>query len=541
VSSPSERHYLLADYIKEKTLFTAYDKPEDQLQRFTFQMTHRTSATWMPPAPFVRAITGYMSYDYDMEIATGKVNILWIPNMREIVASLDKWQLTGDRSRLIALAIPRLQVREINHRIEQVEENQKSLAPYKLSDHMSDHLFQIVIEKTIKYLKYNLDWITKYIKEHENSSLGQGHKWYEAYTLTPSDWRDIADHIKAMLEYLQQHPGTYLNIPYNIGSRARSPDLERLIPSEAWQTESFEIDRTRIITFYALLSLITAFIPQKAAWYKEVLDEVYKAIHASVDIEYPYVLGGQIYTRMAEMQREYPTLFHAADGKAWEAFTAQILGKAFNPFWVKVGPLEILPSGITFTSMLDTIANLVVNKDLHVIKLLALGDDMNAWGHVNLNRGFSEESKTDTRDGYMLGVAVGPVIGGRRQYVDSPRLKGVRVTLDRRDKMIPLAMPLPGDITPFEKERAYDVRMVALYWGLYKGRFGNRTLLESLESITPDEFRSPREYFEEQITTEESAAQLDVFAWAEETGYKPVITAPEFTTRRVGQLTYPTL
>jgi len=242
---------------------------------------------------------------------------------------------------------------------------------------------------------------------------------------------------------------------------------------------------------------------------------------------------------MIELQRNYPTEFHAADGKAWEAFTAQILGKAFNPFWVKVGPLFILPSGITFTSMLDTLANLVVNKDLRVHKLLALGDDMNVWGHANLNRGFTEESATDTRDGYMLGIATGPVVNGVRQYTETPRLKGMRVTVDNRTKMLPLSMPQPGDITPFFKDRAYDPRMVALYWGLYKGWFGDRPLSAALEKIPADKFRSPREYFEEQLATAETAASIDVFGWAETLGYKKIIVAPEFTTRREGQLTLP--
>jgi len=207
------------------------------------------------------------------------------------------------------------------------------------------------------------------------------------------------------------------------------------------------------------------------------------------------VLGGAIYTKARDYFQEAPSAFHAVDGTAWEAMTGALLGKVFQAFWVRVGPLNILPSGITFTSMFDTIANLIVNRNL-TGRLLALGDDMNYWGKENLNRIYSEEDPTDTRTGYILGTASGPVVKGGRQYVNQPRLEGLRPMLDRKGKMISIRMPFPGGFTPFERRRPYDPRIVATYWGLYKGWFGERTLLESLEGIQPGEFISPGEEIE---------------------------------------------
>jgi len=507
----------LSSYLQKLTLFSTYSEPVDMQPIMEAFFSGKLGGTLMPPAPFVSRFRAPYTYDYDQEVARGTAIIKWIEPFHHIVRLLDQWQILGERSRLITLGIGRLQVREVRHRLERVSEALPHLRRVMITESVQEAIFHVIIEKTLKYMHYDSDWIRSYIKEHEGSSLGQQHRWFEAYSIDHSAWQQILSNLKSLLEYLNAHPGAYLNLMYNFGLRARAPPLSSLAETQDW-----EIDRSRIISFYPLLSMFTAFIPQKAAWYTEVLDEVYKLLHARVQIHYPYVLGGQIYTKVRDLFLNKPT-FQAGDGKVWEAMTGTVLGRPFNPLMMKVGPYNVLPSGITFTSMLDTIANLIVNRNLSG-DLIALGDDMNYWGPESIERVFSEVSPGDTRYGYILGVASGPIVSGARQYVTQPRLMGIRAMLDRRDKMVPTHLPPPGGINEdYDVERPYDPRMVSLYTGLYKGWFGARSLLDTLERIPPSEYVSPGETIENLVDTE-SGARVDAWAWAEQYGFKPVLT-----------------
>jgi len=304
MSSTSE----LKSYVEQLTLFRTYNEPIDMRPAFEFDMTHRKSATYMPPAPLVSSFTGNLSYDWDLEVAHVDLDVNYIYPFKQIMNDIDKWQWYH-RSRAFTLGVPRLQVREIAHRIDRVSKALPYIDKYRIPLRTQLELYTMMIEKTLAYMTYSPEWITSYIHEHEYSSLGEGHKWYEAFSVESEFWRHILDNLRNMYEYLLSHPGTYLNIPYKLGVRARSPEIEKLS-----NHYSLDFDRSRIITFHPQLSTTTAFIPQKAAWYKEVLDEAYRILHADVEVYYPYVLAGNIYTKFRDQFQKQPT-FQAADAR----------------------------------------------------------------------------------------------------------------------------------------------------------------------------------------------------------------------------------
>jgi len=132
-------------------------------------------------------------------------------------------------------------VREIAHRIEQVDRALPFIKKAMITQRQQADIFQIVLEKTLKYMHYDSTWIQRYINEHEDSSLGEGFRWYLARGIGPSTWQQILSNLKAMYEYLQQHPGTGLDIHYKLGLRARSPQLSGLK-----NVYTYDIDRDEL-------------------------------------------------------------------------------------------------------------------------------------------------------------------------------------------------------------------------------------------------------------------------------------------------------
>jgi len=261
------------------------------------------------------------------------------------------------------------------------------------------------------------------------------------------------------------------------------------------------------------------FIPNKAAWYASVLQEAKKVFNVQGTWYWPYVEGGGIYLIAQKLFAELP--FRANDGKAWEASVGLILGKAFNCYMYYADGLPILPSGITFTSMYGTLAMMIANRNTDPNgNYINLGDDLNYYGKLSdISSPIVEFQPEDTSDLYMLGVSY-------KKSLAAPRVIGLKATADRSTLAKSLPLKKLGREEPIPLDRKLDERIVVAWAGLPLGRFGKRTLIESLKGIPPGEYISPGELLE-QHTEEKAIEDIDPFAWAEEFGVKKLFVGGE--------------
>jgi hypothetical protein len=408
---------------------------------------------------------------------------------------------------LLAIASNPLKARELDYRIEQTAQFTPKLKEVALNDSLSQTLLDIVIDKTKKYMHLNPEWIRKYISEHVGSSLGQGYNWRMAYEITRSEWKQLMSQLLETLEKIERHPGYYSRIMWNTGIRARSDEITKFQD----RYDPPMMTRSRIILFHPSMSLWTIFISQKAAWYKEVLEEAIKELHAVGEYHFPYVMGGQIYIMAKQLFEQYGNKFSANDGKSWESSTGIILGKSFRPFMVSFKGIPMLPSGETFTSMFGTLASVAATSKYNGIWLL-LGDDINGWNSQPIRQPFIEYQPGDSKYKWILGV---------RYDIDSarPRISGIKMSMDRARAMKPLSVRLftPGERVMYRKR---DPRTRVAWAGLFHGWFGDKSLIDSLAQTKPGEYISPGELIEDMV--EEHISEVDPYAWAEELGVKEV-------------------
>lgn len=477
--------------------------PRDLYDSFTYEWSTKTTGSTMPPSPGVKlyGLNYLMSDDgihYD-------VNVEWEPFVTNwMVKHLPAWQVT-ERSRLVAMAANPLKVNELDHRITQTISNMHALRKYTLPKQTASNLYILLNQLALEYTKYDQEWINSYITSHRKSSLGGGWKWQNAYAMSSDEWKDIIDQLRANIEANLRSEGWYNQVRLNTGIRSRAASLPGL--QHYYHPEV--MTRSRIILFHPTISIKSVGIPQKAGYYTDYFKEAEDELDVSTEYYYPYEHGGEIYLKFSEFHINEPHLFEAQDGKSWESSVGVILGQAFTPHMVRVQGLDFLPSGSTETSILDTLANMVVTRHLGG-KAIILGDDFNYWGKARLREPFLEPQASDTKHRFGLGV-----------YYDpdplKPRVGGLKVTNDRARAMKPLKMQFE---TPYSVAvtASRDTRQRAAWASLYDGYFGDRTLLDTISKIKPEEYLSPGEIIEGLI--EHDYQDIDAFAWAEQRGIK---------------------
>jgi hypothetical protein len=436
-----------------------------------------------------------------------KLRVKWEPWVRNwLIKSIPKNQVTH-RSRLLAVASNPLKANELDYRIKQTTEYLPALRKIALSDRESKTLLDIIIDKTRKYMHMNPEWIRTYINEHRNSSLGQGYNWRMAYGITREEWSTMMGQLLETLDKIERHDGYYSRIQWNTGVRARSESLDKV----ADEYNPPVMTRSRIILFHPAMSLWTVFISQKAAWYTEVLEEAMKELHVAGEYHFPYVMGGQIYILAQQLFNDYPNTYSANDGKSWDSSQGIILGKSFRPFMVQFKTTPMLPSGMTFTSMLGTLASIVATR-YYKGTWLVLGDDMNGWNVPSFNVPYIEHQPEDTKYKWILGVRYD--INNER-----PRISGIKMSMDRARAMKPLSVEpyLPNKRVMYRKR---DPRSRVAWAGLFHGWFGDKSLIDSLADTPPGEYISAGEMIENMV--EEDVGKVDPYAWAETMGVKEV-------------------
>jgi hypothetical protein len=417
------------------------------------------------------------------------------------------------------------------------------------------------MDKTLEYMKFNRQHITSYIKDHETSSMGAGHPWSDAYKLDNEFWIYHYNTCRGNIELARDYPERYLANEVFDGIRARSQSYDKQLPVtltgldpetagrgwwhadktiEVWPSTNWKNilvsgrkTRDRMVRYGPSRSQYTVHLIQKAAWYKDILRETIDIVDAAPEFIFPYEIGGKIYVMAAEFIKDgYP--FIAIDGSAWDTLVGEVLGPDFTPwlsFFRRQGErgFYFLDSGITFTSLFGTMANIIVNKD-STGTIIALGDDMNWFGTdgkaCNVAKPYAEVEQGDTAAQYVLGVAYNP-----DPFL--PRLTGLKTTMDRSGKMKPVWSLLNdyGEMEEYvtEAKRTFGAErreglsykrsqaQRAAWAGCYHGLFGSASLLEALMNVPPGDYIAPGQLLEELVL---EADIKDPFRWAEEEGIK---------------------
>lgn len=494
-------------YLQSMAPYQFSETPTDILDSLKFQWSSRESGSVMPPGPGVdNFILKYvMELDQNNDpMLRYTLDVKWEPFVKDyLIKNIQPWQISH-RSRLCALSANALKINEINHRIKQMDEMQKYFPKVELSEREKTEILWIVTQITLKYMKFDIAWIAQYIKEHKNSSLGGGFKWNNAFEVTRSEWSSVFRIIKANIEAMWMNAGKYSPREPFTGIRSRSEQLDDV--SDIY--EDYEMTRSRIVMFGPWMSLVTIFIPQKAAWYEEILTKVIEYLQPKGEYYFPYILGGKIYSKARDLFAEGHE-YTAYDGKSWESSVGLLLGKPFRSMMVHIGGWDFLPSGSTFTSLLGTIGTIIATRFVGGIWLV-LGDDANHYGPEKLNFPPMEYQPEDTKYKYILGVCYLPDI-------EQPRITGIKMTMDRAREMRPLTMHYYHENSVLVSRKRSNETRVA-WAGLFNGWFGDGTLLQAIEKIKPGEYQSPSEHIENLVEIE----YTDPYAWAERMGVKKV-------------------
>jgi hypothetical protein len=492
------------DMLQQELTSVLLENPIDYGSDYYNSWITRQNGTIMPPSPGVQ---GYiLNYDFAGNELAFELRVEWREVAKWLFRTIPSWQVTH-RSRTAVIAASPLRVPEDMKRNARVMDWMPTFSEFSLDDSASETVYDLVLGKTLEYLDFNKQWISHYITEHEASSMGGGFHWRDTFSMSEDQWRKVFDLTVEFVEKLRANPGKFLNIQYNSGLRARSPSADNF--SDVY---TGIIDRSRIINFHAALSIWNVFLPNKKDWYADILHEVESLFSVTPTIHYPFTEGGGIYLTVSELFHS-DLNFKAMDGKSWDGSVGVILGNAFKPLLLYSHGLYTLGSGIALTSLLGTIANVIVNRKREG-EMVILGDDMNYWfkRETRINVPWIEEEIGDTRSRSILGAAFFDP--------DKPVTTGLKVMSDRADKAKPLNLTDRMGMIPVSVKR--DPREVSIWAGMYLGWYGDDTLINQLKRTKLEnlDFVAPSKIINDLVTEH---PDIDPFAWAEREGVKNLV------------------
>lgn len=474
-------------------------EPYDLYDKFVAEWESRRTGSIMPPSP---AVTAYaMDYVRGDEGVEYNVQVQWHPAARKVFSQLPDWQQTH-RSRVVALAYSEGRIEELNKRVNRIRDwGPDKIRATGLSDRESHETFSIVMEKWKDYTKLNPIHFRKYAEEHKRSSLGQGHRAREMLMLSDSELKHIFELVRRNIEMIEENEGRYAQLDYHTGIRARADGASKLT-----NFYSGLMQISRIIEFHPSVSMASGFNDNKPDWYGSTLGGVRDALNCEPEYIWPFTRGGLVYSDLAALfANGLP--FDAFDGKSWDSVIGMLLGPSFRPFWTYIKGIPMLGSGVTLTSMLDTIGSMVATRHWKGT-IVNLGDDDNGFGlRIPKHVPWVERQPGDSQRKWALGMtyAIDPMV---------PRFCGVKVSSDRGDLMRPL--PMSRDFQSILMAKARDASQIAAYLGCYMGQFGEGTLLDSVTGIKASDFKAGfTEYIEEKV---ELGSVKDPFRWAKELG-----------------------
>uniref|UniRef100_A0A2V0RJW6 Uncharacterized protein n=1 Tax=viral metagenome TaxID=1070528 RepID=A0A2V0RJW6_9ZZZZ len=395
---------------------------------------------------------------------------------KRLMKELPPIQITH-RSRPAGLMSNRLQLNELNRRVDRAKENAELLRYISLPPSIAEEIVSIKKDACLKRLKLDKPTLTKYIKEHEKSSIIPGLKWGQLDPDDSSFWTEYFDTIKGYAEE-KFFSGESYNDPFNFGSRQRAD--QQVEPGDT--VYELDVTRTRIVMFTPAMSSLFAFMPDKAGFYDEVLSGAMNVMKINDHFITPMNHGGEVYGAASEALRNNEdviiclgddiNIFRdgtqlAYDGVNWETQVGTILGEPFHGTKTYFGGMYHVPSGVFDTSLDDTLASMWVYSQHR---------DMMRDG-VEIP-GIMERETMDESTNFMLGMAYA-------YDPERPRLQGLKLTMDKSDAAVPLPtgrhLELVSKKPEDEKER--------WYLGYHGTTPTGGTLLDFLMDIKPEDFR----------------------------------------------------
>jgi len=350
----------------------------------------------------------------------------------------------------------------------------QTLTSISLPESIAEEICKIKKNALLKRFKMDDKTIAKYVKEHEKSSIIPGVKW-GALPAEKSWWTEYYNTMKGYIE--DGYFSGNWNAPFNFGGRQRAD--QQVEKGEIHY--DLEVTRTRVVMFHPALSSTFMFVPDKQGFYKEVWDSVLDVFEINDHVMCPFVHGGAVYGQAAASLKDGEKSVivlgddvniyqggkqYAFDGVNWETQVGTILGKPFHGSKTFFGGMYHVPSGVYDTSLDDTIASLWVysqNNDL--------------VEGVNIN-GIMEREEMDEKTNFMLGLS----------YAEdplAPRLQGLKLTVDKADKSLPLPQGRNLEI-----KSKYEEDVIERWYLAYHGTTPTGgTLLDFLETIKPEDFR----------------------------------------------------
>jgi hypothetical protein len=473
----------------------------------------RIGCTTMPPSPGVAAYVVKGVIDTDEGRLSGQFKLRWEEGYLNLIKNhimKDQPEQLYHRSRIAAIGSSFLRANELARRVASAAKYREEIQKLAFDDDMSGRVLDLVLGRTLKSHAIDSNWIARYINEHSTSSTGEGLKWDKLRVLNVNDWADIGSHVYDLISNLMgSNRSKYLHTPLYTGSRARSPELTSIS-----DTYNLDIDRTRIIMFHPGLSIWTVFQPDKVKWYRDIMQGVMKLLDINPSkIHLPIIEGGRVYITMNELLKKGKH-YWAYDGKSWESAVGTIMGPAWRSIMTNINS-EMLGSGITLTTACGTISSLkAYKKYFDGYEAIILGDDMNIFTDDAAKpfpgTGVVEYQPLDTQLKFMLGTSY-------FRDMNQPRLQGIKLTVDRGDKVLPLAIDEEQSewLGPYVAH--HDIKTKMLWYGMHYGWFGNKTLIDAISSIKAEDFKSPGDMIRNMVYTTEFDFEQSI-EWAESVG-----------------------
>jgi hypothetical protein len=451
--------------------------PADQLTTYLTTGVRSTRISTFAPTPASEAVimNAHLTANVDGPLIKGTAMHKLSELGTQLMKDLPENQLTH-RSRPYGVMSSRLQINEFNRRWQKARANRSALSSLTLPTSIAEELNAIKKQAILPRLKVDMDYIAKYVKDHEQSSVVPGLKWGQL----PTDrgfWNSMLEEVKANFDEFV-FSGQSFDTPFNLGGRQRTgANVE--VDQTVYNVDE---NRTRVVCFHPALSSAFAFTPDKRGLYKEIFDRAKDVLDINHHMMTPVVDGGEVYGAAADAlyNREDVVIIlgddcniyrggtqYAFDGANWETQVGTILGEPFRGSKTYFGGMYHVPSGVFDTTIDDSLAT-----------MWTLSQRPEMFEGVGVP-GIMEREKMDEEVNFMLGL----------RYADdpnAPRLQGLKLTQDKATagRVLPSGRNL--ELTSKYSNEERDSWFLAYYGTTPTGG----TLLDFLQDVTPEDFRS---------------------------------------------------
>jgi len=454
--------------------------PVDQMPTYKARTIRSTRVSTMGPTAASEQVLMRARLTADLK---GKPKIMGEATHRlspyglRLMKELPTIQITH-RSRPASLMSNRLQLNELNRRVDNAKANMSVLNSISLPDNIAAEISALKKDATLKRLKIDNDTLRTYIKEHERSSIIPGFKWGQIDPDDRSFWNKYFEIIKGHCEE-NIFSGQSFNSPFDFGSRQRH---EQSVERDQTHYD-LDVSRTRIVMFTPALSSLFAFLPDKKGFYREIIDGAMNIMGIDDHFITPLTHGGEVYGAAAQALTNNEDVIiclgddvniyqkgeqFAFDGVNWETQVGTILGEPFHGSKTYFGGMYHVPSGVFDTSLDDTLASMWVYSQNR--------DDMRKGKEIP---GIMEREHGDEEVNFMLGMAY-------KYDPNVPRLQGLKLSMDKSDAAVPLPT---GRLLELVTKRPED-EAERWYLGYHGTDPKGGNLLDFLEKVKAEDYKS---------------------------------------------------